>query len=74
MRDKSAVLSNLSSYYTWKKIKKVVQNIKSKISDPTRNDKFELPDGWNLLKYSRLFWINHQKYKTVTDNLPARFI
>ena len=45
MRDISAVLSNLSSYYTWKKIKKVVQNIKSKISDPTMNDKFELPDG-----------------------------
>ena len=45
MRDKSVVLSNLSMYYTWKEIKKVVQNIKSKISDPTRNDKFKLPDG-----------------------------
>ena len=45
MRDKSVVLLNLSTYSTWKKIKKVVQNIKSKISDPTRNDKFELPDG-----------------------------
>ena len=44
MRDKSVALSNLSIYYTWKKIKKVIQNNKSKISDPTRNDKFELPD------------------------------
>ena len=44
MRDKPVALSNLSIYYTWKKIKKVIQNNKSKISDPTRNDKFELPD------------------------------
>ena len=44
MRDKSVALSNLSIYYTWKKIKRVIQNNKSKISDPTRNDKFELPD------------------------------
>ena len=36
-------LSNLSIYYTWKNIKK--HNNKFKMSVPTWNDKFELPDG-----------------------------
>ena len=35
-------LSNLSIYYTWKNSYK---NNKFKISPPTWNDKFELPDG-----------------------------
>ena len=38
-------LSNLSIYYTWKNIKSWYNNNKFKISAPTRNDKFELPDG-----------------------------
>ena len=37
-------LSNLSIYYTWKNIKSSYNN-KFKISAPTWNDKFELPDG-----------------------------
>ena len=37
-------LSNLNIYYTWKNIKKIYQNNKFKISAPTRNDKFELPN------------------------------
>ena len=42
---KSIVLSNLSIYYTWKNIKSSCNNNKFKISAPTWNDKFELPDG-----------------------------
>ena len=38
-------LSNLSIYYTWKNIKSSYNDSKFKISAPTRNDKFELPDG-----------------------------
>ena len=38
-------LSNLSIYYTWKNIKNSYNNNKFKISAPTWNDKFELPDG-----------------------------
>ena len=38
-------LSNLSIYSTWKNIKSPYNNNKLKISDPTWNDKFELPDG-----------------------------
>ena len=37
--------SNLSIYYTWRNIKSSYNNNKFKISAPTWNDKFELPDG-----------------------------
>ena len=42
---KIIALSNLSIYYTWKNIKSSYNNNKFKISAPTWNDKFELPDG-----------------------------
>ena len=38
-------LSNLSIYYTWRNIKSSLYNNKFKISAPTWNDDFELPDG-----------------------------
>ena len=41
---KYAALSNLSIYYTWKNIKKSYKNNKFKISAPTLNEEFELPD------------------------------
>ena len=43
--DKYVALSNLSICYTWKNIKKSYQNNKFKLSTPTRNEEFELPDG-----------------------------
>ena len=43
--EKSIALSNFSIYYTWKSIKSSYNNNKFKISAPTWNDKFELPDG-----------------------------
>ena len=42
---KVIALSNLSIYYTWKNIKSLYINNKFKISAPTWNDEFELPDG-----------------------------
>ena len=42
---KVIALSNLSVYYTWKNIKSSCNNNKFKISAPTQNDEFELPDG-----------------------------
>ena len=41
---KVIALSNLSIYYTWKNIKSSYNNNKFKISTPTWNDEFELPD------------------------------
>ena len=43
--EKTIVLSNLSIYYIWKNIKRSYKNNKCKISAPTWNDKFKLPDG-----------------------------
>ena len=43
--EKVIASSNLSIYYTWKNIKSSYSNNKFKISVPTWNDKFELPDG-----------------------------
>ena len=36
---------NLSIYYTWKNIRSAYNNNKFKVSVPTWNDEFELPDG-----------------------------
>ena len=47
--DKYVALSNLSINYTWKNIKNSYKNNKFKISAPTWNDKFELPDGSDIL-------------------------
>ena len=43
--EKFITLSNISTYNNWKNIKSSSNNNKSKISAPTWNDEFELPDG-----------------------------
>ena len=43
--NKNMALANLSIYYTWKNIKFEYNNNKLKISAPTWNDEFNLPDG-----------------------------
>ena len=43
--NKNMALANLSIYYTWKNIKSAYNNNKFKISAPTWNDEFDLPDG-----------------------------
>ena len=43
--NKNMALANLSIYYTWKNIKSEYKNNKFKISAPTWNDTFDLPDG-----------------------------
>ena len=43
--NKNIVLANLSIYYTWKNLKSEYNNNKFKISAPTWNDTFDLPDG-----------------------------
>ena len=42
---KNMALANLSIYYTWKNIKSEYYNNKFKISAPTWNDTFDLPDS-----------------------------
>ena len=43
--EKSIALSNLSIYYPWINIKSSYNDNEFKISTPTQNDKFNLPDG-----------------------------
>ena len=47
--NKNIGLVNLSIYYTLKKIKSTYNNNKFKISVPTWNDEFNLPDGSYLI-------------------------
>ena len=55
--EKVVALSNLSIYYTWKNIRSSYNNNKFKISAPTWNDEFKLPDGTysvsNIQDYSK---------------------
>ena len=63
MGEKVIALSNLSIYYTWKNIKSSYNNNKFKISAPTWNDKFELPDGSysvsDIQDYFEYIWKKH---------------
>ena len=42
--NKNMALANLSIYYTWKNVKSIYKNNKFKISAPTCNETFDLPD------------------------------
>ena len=43
--NKNIALANLSIYYTWKNVKSEYNNNKFKISAPTWNEAFDVPDG-----------------------------
>ena len=47
--EKVVALSNLSIYYTWKNMKSSYNNNKFKISAPTWNEEFTVPDGSYLI-------------------------
>ena len=49
--EKVIALSILSIYYTWRNIKTSSNNNKFKISAPTWNDEFQLPDGSYSVSY-----------------------
>ena len=62
--DKKVIaLSNVSMYYTWNNIKSSYNNNKFKISTPTWNEEFTLPDGSCLvLDIQDLFQYILKKY------------
>ena len=66
-------LSNLSIYYTWKNIKSESNNNKVKISAPTWNDEFNLPDGsYSVSDIQEYFEYIIKKHETITDNPPVQ--
>ena len=66
-------LANLSIYYTWKNIKSEYNNNKFKISAPTWNDTFDLPDGsYSISDIQDYFEFIIKKHETVTENAPIQ--
>ena len=60
-------------YYTWKNIKKLYKNTKSKISAPTWSDKLELFDRLHSVSgIQDDFVYIIKKHETVTDNPVLR--
>ena len=71
--NKSMALANLSIYYTWKNIKSEYNNNKFKISAPTWNDTFDLPDGsYSISDIQDYFEFIIKKHETLTENLPIQ--
>ena len=71
--NKNMVLANLSIYYTWKNIKSADNNHKSKISAPTWNDEFDLPDGsYSIADIQDYFEFIIKKHETLAENPPVQ--
>ena len=69
---KNMALANLSIYYTWKNIKSEYNNNKFKISAPTWNDTFDLPNGsYSISDIQDYFEFIIKKHKTLTENPPV---
>ena len=65
--NKNIGLVNLSIYYTWKNIKSEYKMKKFKISAPTWNDKFKLPDGsYSISDIQDYFYLIIEKHKNLT--------
>ena len=70
---KNMTLANLSVYYTWKNIKSKYNNNKFKISAPTWNDTFDLPDGsYSIADIQDYFEFIIKKHETLTENPPVQ--
>ena len=71
--NKNMAFANLSIYYTWKNIKFAQNNNKFKISAPTWNDEFDLPDGsYAISDIQDNFEYIIKKYETMADNPPVQ--
>ena len=70
--NKKNALSNLSIYNTWKNIKSTYSNNKYKISAPTWNDTFDLPDGfYSISDIQDYFEFILKKHETLAEDSPT---
>ena len=70
--NKNMALANLSIYYTWKNIKSEYNNNKFKISAPTWNDTFDLPNGsYSIDDIQDYFESIIKKHETLTEDPPV---
>ena len=71
--NKSMALADLSICYTWKNIKSEHKNNKFKISAPTLNNTFDLPDvSYSIEDIQDYFEFTIKKHETLTENLPIQ--
>ena len=71
--NKNMTLANSSIYYTWKNIKLEYNNNKFKISAPTWNDTFDLPDcSYSIVDIQDYFEFIMKKHETLTGNSPVQ--
>ena len=69
--NKNMALGSLSICYTWKNVKSTHNNNKFKISAPTWNETFDLPDGsYNISEIQD--YIEHiiKKHETIGETAP----
>ena len=71
--NKNMALANLCIYYTWKNVKSEYDNNKFKISAPTWNDAFDLPEGsYPVSDIQDYFEYIIKKHETIADNPPVQ--
>ena len=64
-------LANLSIYHTWKNVKSTYNSNKFKISAPTWNETFDLPDGlYNISEIQDYIEYIIKKHETIGENAP----
>ena len=69
--NKNMALANLSIYYTWKNVKSTYNNNKFKISAPTWNEAFDLPDGsYNISEIQDYIEYIIKKHEKIGENAP----
>ena len=71
--NKNMALANLRVYYVWKTVKSAYSNNKLKISAPTWNNTFDLPDGsYSISDIQDYFEFVTKKQETLTENPPVQ--
>ena len=69
--NKNMALANLSIYYTWKNVKSTYNNNMFKISAPTWNKTFDLPDGlYNISEIQDYIEYIIKKHETICETVP----
>ena len=69
--NKNMALGSLSIYYTWKNVKSTYNNNNFKISAPTWNETFDLPDGsYNISEIQDYIEYIIKKHETIGENAP----
>ena len=69
--NKNMTLGNLSIYYTWKNVKSIYNNNRFKISAPTWNETFDLPDGsYNISEIQNYIEYIIKKHRKIGETAP----